>query len=302
MKLCRLPVGLLIASSAIYGQVSKPSLPVGIPKFEVASIKPCKKGTSGINSSGGRLTEACVTLDLLIRNAYCRFVNGEWQRNPVTGAVIPPMPLWQMMLPVKGSVGWIRSELFTIDAKSDRPTSREMMQGPMMRALLEERFHLKVHHEQREMNVSLLTVDRGGPKLQLHKQGTCTALDPKGPPPPRKPGDTTPAAICGGVSRAPRGGVDIIGATVGDFCVLLSGSDRVVDGTGLTGTYDIHLDVAMQEFMALMAPPPPGTDPEASDPGATLAGALHRIGLRLQPTKEMVDTLVIDRAMRPAEN
>lgn len=299
-----LPLVLLVTHPAAHGQSTRPEQQgSSIPKFEVASIKPCLTGTSRISASADRLTQECVTLEQLILDAYCRFENGEWRRNPVTKAVVPPVPLWQMLLPIKGSVGWIKSQLFTINAKSDSPTSREMMVGPMMRALLEQRFQLKVHHEKQEMKVSQLTVAKGGAKLQSHKPGTCTALDPHGPPPTRKPGDTTPTAICGGTTRSPRGGIDIIGAPMADFCILLSaGGERVVDGTGLSGTYDIHLDVAVQEFMTLVRPPSPGTDSEASDPGGTLAGALHRVGLYLQPAKIMVDTLAIDRAQKPADN
>ena len=302
--LCRAFLALLVTTSAAFGQSSHPAAQSAVlPAFEEASIKPCQKGSSAVHSSAGRLTESCVTLELLIRDAYCRFVNGEWQRNPVTGAVIPPMPPWQMTLPVAGTIGWMKSQLFTINAKSDSPASREMMQGPMMRALLEDRFRLKIHHEKREMKISLLTVAAGGPKLLLHRQATCIALDPKGPPPSRKPGDLTPVHICGSVSRSPRGGVDIIGATTVDLCTLLSAGDRrVVDGSGLTATYDIHLDVTLEEYLALARPPGPGINEEASDPGGTLIASLKRVGLKLQSTKTTVDTLVIDRAQRPTEN
>jgi uncharacterized protein (TIGR03435 family) len=41
-----------------------------------------------------------------------------------------------------------------------------MMRGPMLRALLEDRFALKIRRETREMPVYLLTVAKGGFKLQ----------------------------------------------------------------------------------------------------------------------------------------
>jgi uncharacterized protein (TIGR03435 family) len=296
---------LLVTHPVASGQPNRPAQqPTGIPKFEVASIKPCQKGPSRVSSSGDRLTEECVTLEYLIRNAYCRFVNGEWRRNPVTGAVVPPMPLWQIGLPIKGNTGWIKSQLFTINAKSGNAASREMMEGPMMRTLLEDRFLLKIHHEKQEMTVSQLTVAKGGARLQPHKPATCTALDPHVPPPLlRKPGEATPIAICGGLTRSPRGGIDIIGVTMADLCILLSSGDgRVVDGTGLSGTYDIHLDVAMQDLISLVRTLNAEIDPEASEPGGTLADALHKVGLYLQPAKNVVDTLAIDRAQKPADN
>ena len=190
---------LLFTHPVASGQSSRPAQqPAEIPKFEAASIKPCQKGPSRVSSSGDRLTEECVTLEYLIRDAYGRFVNGEWRQNPATGAVVPPMPLWQMQLPIKGNTGWIKSQLFTINAKSGNPASREMMEGPMMRALLEDRFRLEIHHEKQEMKVSQLTVAKDGARLLPHKPATCTALDPHGPPPLlRKPGEATPIAICG---------------------------------------------------------------------------------------------------------
>jgi hypothetical protein len=49
---------------------------------------------------------------------------------------------------------WAESERYTIDAKPETPQRREMMQGPMMQSLLEDRFQLKIHRETRQVRRS----------------------------------------------------------------------------------------------------------------------------------------------------
>ena len=51
----------------------------------------------------------------------------------------------------------------------------------MMKALLTDRFQLKVHHETKEFSVYALVVTKGGPKLKE------SALDPVNPNGPAKP-------------------------------------------------------------------------------------------------------------------
>ncbi len=145
----------------------------------------------------------------------------------MTGQLDLPMPAGQMFQPIKGSSGWIKSEHFTINAKAERPASLEVMRGPMMQALLEDRFKLKIHREKKEVHGYRLMVAKGGPKLQDAKKEGCLALDPvKGPPPPRAPGQLTPTVICGGLTRSSAGGLDVKGTTLPELCVLLS---RAVD-------------------------------------------------------------------------
>jgi uncharacterized protein (TIGR03435 family) len=45
----------------------------------------------------------------------------------------------------------------------------EMMRGPMMQALLEDRFKLKMHRNIVEIPVYELTVDKGAPSLRQHR-------------------------------------------------------------------------------------------------------------------------------------
>jgi len=88
--------------------------------------------------------------------------------------------------------------------------------------------------------------------------------------------------------------------------ILPSVADRpVVDKTGLTGYYDLALPSS-----ALKPPPPP--PPVASQPldapsppledESIFAALPEALGLRLEPAKGQVETLVIDHVERPSEN
>jgi len=111
----------------------------------------------------------------LIGMAYDRYADGK--RNPSP---------W--LVPIEGGPTWIDSDRYTIEAKAEASTSREMMSGPMMQALLEGRLLLRTHRATREVPVYELTVAKGGPKLQVAQEGKCTIFDPSHPPPRPTPG------------------------------------------------------------------------------------------------------------------
>jgi uncharacterized protein (TIGR03435 family) len=47
------------------------------------------------------------------------------------------------------------------------------MQGPMLQAILEDRFKIKVHRETRETTVDALVISKGGSKLKPFLEGSC---------------------------------------------------------------------------------------------------------------------------------
>jgi len=109
-------------------------------------------------------------------------------------------------------------------------------------------------------------------------------------------------------------GFDVAGVTVAEFCLPLSGRlDRnVIDRTGITGTFDVHLELAPGVSRPLPPPPPPvvSADPGAAppappDPGdvfLAMQTGLQKLGLKLESAKSPVEFLVIDRVERPSEN
>ena len=279
-------------------------------KFEVASIRlGCGGGGRGGDgkqkgggaipaSSPGRLS-VCASLAEnmggLIQQAYFRFANGH--RNPP----------WAMM-PVEGGPPWIRSDAYNINARAADNTSLEAMNGPMLQALLEDRFKLKMHRETREVPVYALTIAKGGPKLQAFKEGSCVPVNFANVP--FIPPDMT-QNNCNDLVRLfppPNVSVEAHGANLEVITFLLGLTlDRpIVDKTGLMGLYDLHLDFGREgTTVGDMPPPPPGAPP--SEPlgpaGPSIFTAIQeQLGLKLESTKGPRDFLVIDSVERPSEN
>jgi uncharacterized protein (TIGR03435 family) len=266
-------------------------------RFEVISIKPCKgepapvpgrKGSRGgrVSASPGRLTIECATLRTLVRTAYIQFAEGR------SAGFVSPRTLQQDF---KGSPGWLDSDRFTIEAKAETPEPQDVMRGPMLQALLEERFGLKVHKETHEVPIYELRVAKGGPKFPATKPGSCQVMDRDHPPPEPIPGRPMPH-ICGAFF-----GDAVYGMTMAQLALQLTVSlDRdVVDKTDLAGEFDIHF---------VTDPPEPAPAGDAGEPGrrntmaAMLEGSLPRLGLRLESARAPGMFLVIDRVEKPEEN
>jgi uncharacterized protein (TIGR03435 family) len=248
----------------------------------------------------------------MIRSAYGEFATGK--PHPIDKATGLPeakiMSLRQVEQAIKTSSAWIRSDPYSIEAKaeSNQTTDNqtmEMMRGPMMQALLEDRFKMKIHRETREVPVYALTVDKGGPKLQAAKAGGCISLkDLFDPGPPSASGPLPPCAI---MSRTPGGSVSWYRETLAGFCGALSlFLDRdVVDRTGIAGVFDIHMEFAPTDFANFPGAQNmlTGPSPAASDPiGSSIFAAVNTLGLKLKPAKGPGTFLVIDHIERPSEN
>jgi len=281
-------------------------------KFELVSIKPCQSipsGGSQVGGSPGRLHLECVTVDDLVRSAYLAFPDGKpWAVRG--GITVAPVSFEQLHQQIKGDTGWIQSDRFTIDAKAEGPASSEAMRGPMMQMVLKDRFKLKVHTETRDTPVYYLALAKGGPKFQPSKSGSCALMDPSnGPPPPRAPGRPVPIPFCYSLHLSSKGGLD--GAlSMEVLCLFFSrGMDRsVIDQTGLSGIFDIHLELTFADLspkrsgIAPPQPADPGGPALAVDPGTPIPNAAKKIGLQIQPGKKSEDFIVIDHVERPVGN
>jgi uncharacterized protein (TIGR03435 family) len=76
-----------------------------------------------------------------------------------------------------GGPAWIYSDRYQIEVKAEGTPREEVMLGPMLQTLLEDRFNLKIHRETREVPAYELTVAKGGLKMQPVPPGRCTLLD-----------------------------------------------------------------------------------------------------------------------------
>ena len=172
---------------------------------------------------------------------------------------------------VVGGPAWLDSDRWNIVAKAESP---DAVMLPMIRSLLVERFRLAFHLETRDRPVYLLTVaspGRLGAALRPSNESVTTFLGSGG-------------TLTGR------------GITLRQLTGLLgTGAGRtVLDRTGLTGTYDIDLQWTPVQALA------PAADPAAAPDIFT--AVREQLGLRLDASRGPVETLVIDRAEKPADD
>jgi len=81
-------------------------------------------------------------------------------------------------------------------------------------------------------------------------------------------------------------------------------SRTVVDKTGLSGNYAIHLTFTPQPPPAPPDDPsPPGAGASVADAGPDIFSAIQeQFGLKLESARGPVEVLVIDHVERPSEN
>ncbi len=271
--------------------------------FEVASIKlnkNCGAGAVLPRISPGGITLPCLSVRILIRLAYSAFNGAD---------------LNARLMQVLNGPGWIDTDRYDISAKPEAKASAAEM-APMLQTLLEDRFNLKVHKEPRDTPVYELTVAEQNPKLRPSKDGDCIPIDLTNLSGARpKPGDPAPN-YCGGGRMRMSGDVmsaDWDGITMAELAgrMLPAYVDRpVVDRTGLTGRFNVHLEFVPPRPVGPiflngqeMPAPAPGAEAPAEPSGPSIFTALQKqLGLRLSPGKDPLDVIVVDRVERPSEN
>ncbi len=255
------PVLLLAVANVPHAYAQTPA---ARPRFEVASVKPAGSGIPFGFQPGGRFRATGVTVKLLIRLAY-------------------QVPFFE----ISGGPDWFNSARFDINAKAGGDVDQE--QGRLMlQTLLEDRFRLKAHHETKDLPIYALLVAKSGSKLRDSRGSSCTTYDfgNAQSEPPRHPCQTLNYG-----NRIVGGKVSM--KEMADFLSQLPEfGRRVIDKTGLTGTYDLDLK---------WTPAGTGTGDETTGPSIFTA-LPEQLGLRLESQKGQVEMFVIDHAERPPEN
>jgi uncharacterized protein (TIGR03435 family) len=179
---------------------------------------------------------------------------------------------------VQGGPDWLDDQLYDLAAKLPPGTSKDRIPA-MLQTLLAERFKLAVHSETREQRVYFLVVGKNGPKLKESQKPADESSNVQ-----QVRGDRMPVSIF----RNRIVGHDMPMRQLAS--VLASRAEyQVVDRTGLAGSFDIDLKWT----------------PEDNDgTGASLFTAIQeQLGLRLEPGKGPVETLVVEHAERtPTQN
>ena len=231
---------LVLAGAAAWAQPAE---------FDVASLKPVVidgKDTYSANLgsvSHGVLTMTNVTLADCLRLAY---------GIPTDDQIAGP--------------AWIKSKLvrFDILAKAAPDTTRDAA-FRMLRPLLEQRFQLAYHHEDRELSYLAMTVGKGGPKLEAAKE------PPEG-------------AVTLRPNHIQHNHIDM---TLLAYLISRFTRTRVLDMTGLKGFFVVDLTWAPEDA--------PADQPPAE--GLPLQSSIQKqLGLKLEARKGPVDHLVIDKA------
>jgi uncharacterized protein (TIGR03435 family) len=230
----------------------------------------------------------------LIQRAYVRFANATFDA---------------LIVPVKGGPAWVRSERFEINAVAEGAPGPQVMQGPMLQTLLEERFKLKVTRQVTPGPVYELRVKEDGPKLKPFREGACVPVVLNAPPSPLPAGQKRCAAMVRFAmeGRLPR--VDGEGATLDEFSKLLNFAlDRpVVNKTGTGGRFDLHVEFASDQATAkLNGPPgmvaPASPDTAAPDGPGIFTAIKEQLGLELVPATGNREYLLIEHVERPSAN
>lgn len=249
--------------------------------FEVASIRRNLSGDapSGVSYQPGRFVAENATTKMVIAYAYNV---KEFQ--------------------ISGGPSWLDDERFNVTAKEDDSVAESRLRLPwkqykeqvglMVQSLLADRFKLRVIRESRESAILALVTAKDGPKL--NRSATL---------------DFHSADI-----RGRRGQLIAKGLSLAQLADILSwmpevGVRKVVDETGIDGTFDLSLRWAFDRTPSVTSPAivNTGVPPDAAAlpdvAGPSIFDAVQgQLGLKLEATRGPVEFLVIDHIEKPSDN
>jgi uncharacterized protein (TIGR03435 family) len=271
----RIGLAALLIAGAVAAQ--QPAARVGT-RFEVVSIRAVPPNAPSIMRDqsftpvlpGGQFVDSRTSLLFMIAFAY---------------------DVEDPSIRLVGLPDWARTRAFSVSAKPAQgspalpPNENQEQVRLMLRAMLEERFHLRLHTENRQDRVYRLEVAKGGFKFK--------DVDP--PVGPEREGPVN--AAMGDSGGRIIGKKATMAGMAGMLVIFLK--RPVVDSTGLKGYYDFDVNWS--------APESPDGKPPADSYGAAGGGLListlkDQFGLRLTSSTGPVKYWVVDHVEPPAEN
>lgn len=285
MNIIRYGVPLLLLSVVVSGQ--------GKPSFEVASIRPSAPDNNEV-VVGVRITDAQLRIS----------------RWPLREYLAMAYRIRPQQISGPDSIG----TLYDISATIPTGVSTDMVPD-LLQALLADRFQMKAHLEKKDSSVYALEVGKEGLKI---KEVPVDAAAPT-------PAATNVQGVGGNNGVSLDGGdgstftlannrVEVRRMTMERFAGLATRFlDRpVVDFTGLTGRYDLTLDLAPEDYTAMLVRaavsqgirlPPQAL--QAINLGSLnpLKAGMEKVGFRLDARNAPLDFLVVDSISKtPTEN
>lgn len=201
---------------------------------------------------------------------------------------------------LSGGPAWLPTERYDIVAKAATVKSDDEIRL-MLQTLLRERFKLEIHHEQKVMPVFELVVGKKGSKLKESAADDSSDSDCKiQRAQDRKDGQVLRGFGCKKTS------MDDFAEALPDFAPGYIDLP-VVNQTELKGVYDFMIEWTPRRGGTFRtAQSPAGGDaPATSDAdGITIFDAVqNQLGLKLEPRKRSMDTIVVDKIERlPSDN
>ena len=288
------------------------------PTFEVASISPSVPLQTQISTGQLRVGTTITDSRVDLKSAsLAELVVMAYRLKP-----------YQLTAP-----DWMRSERY--DVMATIPTGGNKDQVPeMLQALLTDRFKLRVHKDKKEQSVYALIVGSDGHKLKPSE------------PPPQAPAEPEPGAqtleiggqkiqmdakgqsatVSGPDGQSVRVSqvdgrmrMEFLKVSMAQFADQVSGFvDRpVIDVTGLSGTYQVPLELRQEDLIAMITAQaraagvslpvgalPGGAAGQAAEPSSSaIFESVQKLGLRLDSRKMPVDMIVVDSAEKqPTDN
>lgn len=264
--------------------------PSARPQFEVASVKPAASRETGVGRIPmmREMTRNMRPPGMIPMTDPGRIRLENWALLDLIAAA------YSVSANQVSGPAWLSDQGFDIEAKVPDGTPKKELNA-MLQSLLEERFGLKVHRDTQTRQGFALTVGKNGPKLQ-----------PAEPPPAPAQGLTEEEQKAKGTQQAQtrladmmkrmqenrESGTPLVGLNTARWGSITAEElasqlvrfteAPVVDETGLTGKYSVTIE----------------TWKNAEVPGGTVFDAVEKLGLKLQPHKVTVETVVVDQVSK----
>jgi uncharacterized protein (TIGR03435 family) len=279
----------ILLSYESFGQTAR-------PEFEVADVR-VNKLTDNPTAEflpGGQVNLRGVTMKTLIgigwreSRVLPEVSQMAVQLTPVTGQFNVNADDY-----LKGGPSWLNADRFDVIAKAPAGTPTDTVRL-MLQKVLENRFHLVVHREEKVMKVYVMVVAKGGAKLKVAEPGSESAGTGQ-PVCARSIGqDNVYHRDCRNMTMAE------LADQLPSFAPRFFEGKPVVDSTGLKGAWDFRVDwTPMNGGLAGLVQPI-----QDFDTGMTIFRTMERnLGLKLEQREQTMPIIVIDQVDRiPTDN